>query len=409
MKDERKTKRQLIDELTELRQRLSEERRQFAEGRRRASEFEARDQDNLVRQRMEEALRASVEQWYTTFNAMSDAICLLDSQGRIQRCNRTMVELLDRPLGEILGRYCWEVVHGTSEPIDECPVVRMRKSLSRESQVVPLGNRWFNVSVDPLPAGDGQSTEAVHVMADITERKQVEEALAEQTEQLRVLSARLADVQEAERQRIARELHDQVGQNLTAMGINLNVLRPYLAEASDAAQACLNDLLVLVKETTGRIRGVMADLRPPELDDYGLLAALRWYTGQIGPRAGLAIAVEGEEPSPRLSSQSETALFRIAQEALTNVVKHAQATHAMVSVKADEETVRMTVADDGVGFAPAELERADAAPHWGLLTMRERAQAIGARWRVESSPGQGTRVVVEIARHKVARSKGGRR
>ncbi|MBN1813201.1 MAG: PAS domain-containing protein [Anaerolineae bacterium] len=400
MKDERKTKRQLIDELTELRQRLSEERRQLAEAPCRADGLETRNQDNAIRQRMEELLRASVEQWYVTFNTMSDAICLLDPQGRIQRCNRAMAELLDRPLGEILGRHCWEVVHGTSEPIDGCPVTRMWETLSRESLTVPLGDRWFNVSVDPLLADDGQSIGAIYVMTDITERKQAEEALAEQAEQLRILSARLADVQEAERRRMARELHDQVGQNLTALGINLNMLRSHLAQAPESAQSCLDDLLALVKETTVRIRGVMADLRPPELDDYGLLAALRWYADQVGTRADLAVTVEGEDFYPRLPSQRETTLFRIAQEALTNVVKHAQATQATVTVEAGEGLVRMTIVDDGVGFDLASLEEADAASHWGLLTMRERAQAVGAHWCVEPIPGEGTRVVVEMARSR---------
>jgi two-component system sensor histidine kinase UhpB len=544
MKDERKTKRQLIDELTQLRQRLSEERRQLTEARRRADELGARNQDDAVRQRVEEALRASAEQWYVTFNAMSDAICLIDPMGSVQRCNRAMVELLDKPLSEILGHRCWEVVHGTSEPIDECPVTRMRKSLSRESMTVLLGDRWFNVSVDPVLADDGQIAGAVHVMTDVTERKQIEEvlregeakvrsiieqsldgivlvdergiviewnqgeeritgikqkealgefiwnvqsrgvpggrgkgsevrerleseiteflrtgesswdgrqvenefrrpdgtrrfiqsvsfpiktskgfmigsisrdvterkqaeeALAEQAKQLRLLSARLAGAQEAERRRMARELHDQVGQNLTALGINLSVLHPYLAQAPETAQSIVDNLLALVKETSGRIRDVMVDLRPPELDDYGLLSALRWYAERVRTRTGLTVAVEGEAIHPRLSSQEETALFRIAQEALANAVKHAQATRAVVTVEVSAETVRMTIADDGKGFDPASLERADAAPHWGLLTMQERAQAIGARWHVESAPGQGTRVVVEMARQGTC-SKGG--
>jgi PAS domain S-box-containing protein len=155
MKDKRKTKRQFIDKLV------------------------PRNQDDLVRQQMEEALRASVEQWYTTFNAMSDAICLLDPQGRIQRCNKAMVELLGKPLGEILDHHCWEVVHGTPEPIDECPFERTRKSLSREHLTMSLDDRWFSVSVDPLLSDNGQITGAVHVMRDITERKQIEEALRE--------------------------------------------------------------------------------------------------------------------------------------------------------------------------------------------------------------------------------------
>jgi PAS domain S-box-containing protein len=393
MQDEHKTKKQLVDELAKLRQRLSQERRS-----------EALDRDDPVRQRMEEALRASVAQWYATFNAMSDAICLIDPQGKIQRCNRAMTELLDRPLGEILGHHCWEVVHGTSEPIDGCPVAHMWENRSRESLSMPFGDRWFSVSVDPILDDDEQIVGVVHVMTNITEQKQAEEALTHQAKQLRRLSARLADAQEAERQRMARELHDQVGQNLTALGINLNILRPYLAQAPEVAQASLDELLALVKETTSRIRGVMVDLRPPELDDYGLLSALRWYAEQVGTRTGLAIVVEGKDLYPRLPSRQETALFRIAQEALTNVVKHAQATRATVSVKVDEETVRMTIVDDGVGFDLLNPGRTRAAPHWGLLTMQERAQVIGARWHIESSPGQGTRVIVETVRRKAADS-----
>jgi PAS domain S-box-containing protein len=172
MKDERKTKRQLIDESMQPRQTLSQERC-------RVEEPEAEHQDDSLRQRMEQLLRASVEQWYTIFNAMSDAICLLDSQGRIQRCNRAMVELVDRPLGEILDHHHWEVVLGASEPTDECPVVRMWESLSRESLVMPVGDRWFNVSVDPLLANDGQSIGAVVAMADTTERVRSEEERAQ--------------------------------------------------------------------------------------------------------------------------------------------------------------------------------------------------------------------------------------
>jgi two-component system sensor histidine kinase UhpB len=406
MKDKGKTKKRLIDELTQLRQRLSQGSRHLTKAPSRTDGPEARNQDNAIRWRMEELLRSSVEQWYTIFNMMSDVICLLDSQGRIQRCNRAMVELVDRPLGEILDHHCWEVVLGTSEPLDECPLVRMWKSLSRENLVMPLGGRWFNVSVDPLLAHDGQSIGAVFVMTDITERKQAEQALVQQAEQLRLLSTRLAEAQEAERRRIARELHDQVGQNLTVLGINLNTLRPHLAQAPEEAQTCLNDSLGLVKQTTGRIRGVMADLRPPELDDYGLLSALRWYADHIGARTGLVIAVQGEDIRPRLSSQQETAFFRIAQEALTNVVKHAQATQATVTLEASGQRVRMTIADDGVGFDPASLEMTNETPHWGLLTMKERAQAIEARWCVESSPGGGTRVVVEMTRHLVAHPEG---
>jgi two-component system cell cycle sensor histidine kinase/response regulator CckA len=157
----------------------------------------ARNQDDAVRQRMEETLQASAEQWYTTFNAMSNAICLLDSQGRIQRCNRAMVELLNRSLGEILGQRCWELVHGAPAPIDECPVIRMQESLSRESLIVPLGDRWFDVSVDPFLADDGQCVWAVHVMTDITERVRSERERAQAEEKLRYQATLLKSISDA--------------------------------------------------------------------------------------------------------------------------------------------------------------------------------------------------------------------
>jgi two-component system sensor histidine kinase UhpB len=224
---------------------------------------------------------------------------------------------------------------------------------------------------------------------------QLYESVSQQGEQLRALAVRLAEAEEAERQQIARELHDQVGQNLTALGINLNIVRSQIPEeAPDLVRSRLDDSLALVEETTDRVRSVMAELRPPVLDDYGLVAALRWYGGQFASRMDIAVEVQGEEPDPRLPARVESALFRIAQEALTNVAKHAQATQTTVTVEVEEETVRMVVADDGVGFSTEPDERRG----WGLLTMSERAEAVGGRCHVESRPERGTGVTVEMPR-----------
>ena len=195
---------------------------------------------------------------------------------------------------------------------------------------------------------------------------------------------------------IARELHDQVGQNLTAMGINLNIVRTLMPEqAPQSVHTRLADSLSLVDETTERVRDVMADLRPPVLDDYGLLAALKWYGEHFASRTGLAVLVEGELPDPRPATSVENALFRVTQEALTNVAKHAQATQITMTVEASVRTIRMVIADDGVGFDHTEHD----APHgWGLLTMRERVEAVGGACQVETYPGRGTRVVLEAPR-----------
>lgn len=269
----------------------------------------------------------------------------------------------------------------------------------------PTENRWFLMHTTPLSSERGG---AVVSHVDITERKQFEnenirlfEAVKLQREQLRALTARLAEAQETERKQLTRELHDQVGRNLTALGLNLNIIRTQMPDALPASgpiQARLDDSLGLVEQTTEYIRDLMTNLRPPVLDDYGIVAALRWYGDRIASRAGLTVTVQGEEPVPRLAAPVENALFRIVQEVLTNVAKHAQATEVMVTVAVDDETACLVVADDGIGFDPATLTEPAERQGWGLITMAERAEAVGGYCRVESRPGQGTRITVEIGR-----------
>jgi signal transduction histidine kinase len=225
-------------------------------------------------------------------------------------------------------------------------------------------------------------------------------SIADQREQLRALTARLSELQEAERQRLARELHDRVGQNLTALGINLNIIRSQLSPDSSAkAIARLDDAQQLVVETVDRIRDVMAELRPPVLDDYGLFAALRWYAERFAKYTGLIVHVEGRELSPRLPSSIELAIFRITQEALTNVARHARAAHVTLTLTAIGDRAQLVIADDGIGFDPIEHSRPGDRPRWGLMTMRERAEAVDGRVQIESSPGHGARVIISVFVH----------
>jgi signal transduction histidine kinase/ligand-binding sensor domain-containing protein len=211
---------------------------------------------------------------------------------------------------------------------------------------------------------------------------------------------RLSEVEEAERRRLARELHDQVGQNLSVLGINLNIIRARMPEEAAALVGSrLDDAAELVKQVTKSIRAVGDELRAPVLDDYGLVAALRWYGAGFAERTGLEVTLQGpQEDAPRLAAPVENALFRIAQEALTNVAKHAQARRVMVTVEVESGTWRMIVADDGVGFDPARPARPGERRGLGLISMSERARVVGGRCRVESRPQVGTRVIVEVPR-----------
>src|SRR6185295_13129367 len=150
--------------------------------------------------------------------------------------------------------------------------------------------------------------------------------------QLQALSRRLVDVQESERRQFSRELHDRVGQNLTALSISLDILKTQLAGGNEAARLRLEDAGALLESTTATIENVMSELRPPMLDDYGLLPALQWYAAEVSRRTGIEVVVEGDDKTGRLPQASEIALFRIMQEALNNIAKHAHASHVRISL-----------------------------------------------------------------------------
>ncbi|HTY25376.1 MAG TPA: transporter substrate-binding domain-containing protein [Desulfomonilaceae bacterium] len=230
-------------------------------------------------------------------------------------------------------------------------------------------------------------------------RKRVEDALRQQSELLRDLSARLLEVEETERKRLAGELHDLVGRNLTALCINLTaILNAMPAVILQPAYSRLNESLVMVQDTMASIRDVILELRPSMLDDFGLTAAIRWYGELFSRRTGLTITMHVEDIVPRLPAQIENNLFRIFQEALTNVFKHANASEVTVSIEEDNSNVRMTINDNGIGFDTSCGVTTPRSKGWGLLMMTERAVAAGASFSIESRPGKGTRISMEVKR-----------
>ena len=303
---------------------------------------------------------------------------------------------------------CFQISHHRETPCDgidhPCPLRQAKKSGQPVTVIhahYPKNGekRFFEVMAAPLWGTDGTFHGIVETIHDITERIRTEAALQQYTERLRSLAAQLTEIAEAERQHLARELHDQVGQNLTVLGINLNIIETQLpVNTPTEVRFRLNDSLALVEQTADRIRDVMANLRPPVLDDYGLVAALRWYGDQFAKRGGVPVTIDGEEPVPRLSAQVETALFRIAQEALMNVAKHAQASQVKITLDMSNNGLQLTISDDGIGFIPENLAETDEYQGWGLLTINERSEAVGGSLQVISNPLKGTQVIVEVPR-----------
>jgi two-component system sensor histidine kinase UhpB len=235
------------------------------------------------------------------------------------------------------------------------------------------------------------------VCRDVTERNRDERALIRTSAELKSLSRRLAESEEAVRRKVAADLHDRVGGAITALNLNLTVLRRSLPEELGATMGRrLDDSLALLGETNSVVRELMTELRPPVLDDYGLAAALRWYGEQFGKRTGLEVLVTAGAEGERLAPEREISLFRLVQEALTNIVKHANARTARIALERDGDRLTVTVADDGEGFEPSPMRGTGTRPSWGIVSMRERAESIGGHLTIDSAPGQGTRVVVEL-------------
>jgi signal transduction histidine kinase len=240
-------------------------------------------------------------------------------------------------------------------------------------------------------------TFALDHFASEAARRYAEAATEQYARRLQATSHRLLTVQEAERRVLARELHDAVGQELTALSLNLTIIGGALpGETPDKVRERLEDSQELLEDTTRHLRDIMVELRPPGLDELGLLAALREHASHVGRRAELAINVTGVEPRPRLPPTEEIALFRIAQEALNNVVKHAQASECSISLRQNESAVVLRIIDNGAGF---DTRRKPEMGGYGMgtTTMRERAEAIGAQLRLEATPGAGTRITIELS------------
>lgn len=235
---------------------------------------------------------------------------------------------------------------------------------------------------------------------EIAERQAAEATIIDYTQRLQALTRQLVEVRDAERKALATELHDRIGQNLSALNMSLNLNLALLATqlppaAMTATRARIGDALNLVEQTTEVIRSVMEELHPALLEQYGLGTALRWHGEEFAGRTGIAFRCQAGEPFPRLDPQVETTLFRIVQEALINVAKHAGATAVTVSLARTPAGIELKVSDDGRGIAPERLGRPLAGSGWGLTIMAERARTIGGAMRIERGD-RGTTVAVTV-------------
>lgn len=355
----------------------------------------------------QEMLRTNEKLLNGITSSLGEGIYVLNAGGELVFMNPEAERLLGWTEVELLGKDVHQIFHsqnpdGTPLAESDCGV----HGVLRDGSVYKTDDEVFvrkDGSLVPVSyvataiMEEGKAVAAVTVFQDISQRKQAEWDLLESRKQLRELSSYLQTVREEERTRIARELHDELGQMLTGVKLDAMWLATRLSAEKPGIVSKIASMSQLIDETLDAMRRVAADLRPVMLDDLGLVAAIEWLTEEFGKRTGISIRLEldGEQGQGDydLDAEVATAAFRIAQECLTNVARHAQAGHVLVSLKCVDGKIMLRVSDDGKGMPAANEYKRNS---YGVIGMRERAHGLGGTLNFSSIPGEGTSVEVVL-------------
>jgi PAS domain S-box-containing protein len=361
---------------------------------------ERRRAETLMRE-SEETLRSWERRFSIAFNANPAPSTISTLDGRFLAANSQFLRTTGYTREEVIGKTAIELKMWPNPDNRRRVMEKLKEEGKVRGYEVDLRtktgeNRVLLLSVEQIEL-DGQPC-LLHSAQDITERTRAEMAVRASEERLRALSARLRSAREEEGKRIAREIHDELGGALTGLKWELEGIAEHLHESANspgfqAIRDRISRMTHLIDTTITAVRRISADLRPSILDDLGLIAAIEWQAQQFQLRTGIRCDSETASDALDLDRDRATAVFRIFQEILTNVLRHASATHVSVQIRMESGTFVLEVQDNGRGITDQDKASAESL---GLLGMRERAALVGGEIIIRSAEGQGTNVVVRV-------------
>lgn len=351
----------------------------------------------------EESLKESEEKYRLLVENQTDLVVKVDLEGRFLFVSESYCKTFGKSQEELLGNKFLPLVHPDDQ---ETTIKEMEKLYSHpyscyieQRALTANGWRWFNWADTMVFDENGKPIAIIGVGRDITEKKIAEIALRESQEELkrseemlRSLTRKLQEIREEERTRIAMELHDELGQVLTAIKIDLNSLikkPPYKKEIPQKVAPIIS----LVEDTINTVRKISSELRPVILDRLGLLAAIEWQIDEVRKRLGIKTQTNLPEEIAGLTKEQEVAIFRTFQEITTNISRHSKATEIAVSITTDKEKLMMIVRDNGIGFTPETISKKGGL---GLLGMKERIKSVGGFMEINSKINFGTEIKIFI-------------
>jgi len=332
------------------------------------------------------------------FDTSADGMRVIDKNFNTLRVNKTFLALAGVNKAGIEERKCYEVFKGATCHTKHCPLLRIQGGEERiEYDALKIRQDGTEVpcivTATPFRDSNGQLIGIVEDFKDISDRKKTEEELQRSHEQLRIVASHLEMAREQERRAMAREIHDELGQSLTGLKMDIHWLSGHLIGQKAIVYEKMRDMDSQLDHTVHTVQRLSSELRPCLLDDLGLSAAIEWQANTVRDRLGIAIDVVSIPEDITLDETCSTTVYRIFQEALTNIARHSGATQVEILLIRKKDTVTLTVKDNGKGITEDQIRDSGSL---GLIGMRERTAMLNGSLNIESKPGRGTIIFLSI-------------